>query len=456
MRRLTFALMALLATAGTDAFQTSPDPADVANLIVAELEVARVPGAGIAVVSGDRMFARGYGLANAETQAPLDARTAVHLGSLTKLFTALAVTKALDLMKLPLETAVGPYVPGLAPRAAAATFHELLSQASGLRDRAGDAGTDAEGALGDSARELTAADFLLPPGVVFSYSNPGYALAGAALEGLRKRPYADVMRAEVFAPLGMTRSTIRLRVATAAAHAVGHRQEKDTLSIVRPIANDSRIWPAGYMWASAADMSRALFALMHRGRVGDKQVLLATVVERVMKPQTPMPNVFVGGHYGYGLMIARDRGVLMYEHGGTLPGFSSILRFAPERGLGIAILSNLDNAPLRRIAQNVLAKALSLPDQPVTARKESPATVAAMKPFLGLYRNRGMAVLTIQNGRVVLILDDGPPMAVTRIEGNRFLARPAPNVAGPEFVLQPATGNAPAYLHLALWAYVRE
>ena len=144
-------------------------------------------------------------------------------------------------------------------------------------------------------------------------------------------------------------------------------------AVVRPIANDTRIWPAGYMWASATDLSRALFALMHQGRIGDRQVLPKSVVDAVMTPHTPLPNIFVGGHYGYGLMIARDRGELMYEHGGTLPGFSSILRFAPERGVGIAILSNLDNAPLRRIAQSVLGKVLALPEQPPAVRKETPS-----------------------------------------------------------------------------------
>jgi CubicO group peptidase (beta-lactamase class C family) len=99
------------------------------------------------VVSGDQMLARGYGVRNTETQAGLGA----------------------------------------------ATFHALLSQTSGLRDRSGDSGTDAEVALGDGARELTAADFVLPSGTVFSYSNLGFSLVGAALEGLRKRPCADVM-----------------------------------------------------------------------------------------------------------------------------------------------------------------------------------------------------------------------------------------------------------------------
>ena len=444
-------LSALIATA-----QAPPDPGQVADLIVAELKAARVPGAGVAVVSGDQMVARGYGVANAETGTPLQATTAVHLGSLTKLFTALAVVKALDAAKLPPETPIGPYVQGLGASASAATFDQLLSQTGGLRDRAGDSGTDGEAELGNSARELTGADFILPAGTVFSYTNLGYALAGAGLEGLRKQPYADVMRADIFNPLGMSRSTIRLKVATAADHAVGHRLENDSLKVVSPIANDTRIWPAGYMWSSANDMARALFALMHEGQVDGKQVLAAAVIDQVRAPHAAMPNVFVGGSYGYGLMMTRDRGVQIYEHGGTLPGFSSMLRFTLERRLGIAILTNMDNAPLRRIAQVVMTKALALPDQPPAARKETPVAPAEMKGLLGVYRNRGTADITVQAGRVVLILDEGPPMAVTRIAPHRYLARATPTAPALEFVLEPATDKTPTYLHFALWAYVKQ
>lgn len=453
MKWLAGVALGVIALAARD---QSASAADMAAQIEADLKAARVPGAAIAVVVGDQRLARGYGVVAADSGGAFDANTVVHIGSLTKLFTALAVIRALESRDVSANTAVGAYIPGLHERTAAATFHHLLSQTSGLRDRAGDDGTSSETTLGDAARELVPADFLLPAGTVFSYSNLGYALAGAALEGLHKRRYADAMRELLFQPLGMTRSTIRLSVATAGAHALGHRLEGDKATVVRPIANDTRIWPAGYMWSSANDMSRALFALMHHGRIDNKEVIPPNVIARVMSPHTPMPNVFVGGHYGYGLMMARDRGMMIYEHGGTLPGFSSILRFAPGRGVGVAILSNLDNAPLRRIAQNVIAKALALPSAAPASRKDTPVMPHEMKDFVGHYRNRGTAVLAARDGRVALILDDGPPFAVSRLEGNRFLARPAPTVPGPEFVLEPARGNVPAYLHFALWAYVKE
>ncbi len=56
---------------------------------------------------------------------------------------------------------------------------------------------------------------------------------------------------------------------------------------------------------------------------------------------------------------------------------------------------------------------------------------------------------------MVLSLDGWTAVAVTRIGEHRYLSRPKPEVAGPEFVLQPAR-NAPPYLHFALWAYAKQ
>jgi CubicO group peptidase (beta-lactamase class C family) len=202
-------------------------------------------------------------------------------------------------------------------------------------------------------------------------------------------------------------------------------------------------------------MSRALAGLLAQGRLKGFPGIKASVVARVTTPHAEMPNVFVGGHYGYGLMIARDRGALVYEHGGTLPGYSAIVRIAPEHRFGIAILTNLDSAPLRRIAQVVMEKALRLPDPLPPSRQEQPVTIEELRPLFGVYRNRGTAELAERDGHVVLILDGGPPFAVSRLGEHRYLARPKPEIAGPEFVLQPPANGAPAYLHFALWAYVR-
>ena len=459
MQRLCAVLIVswfILLVPASGAVQESPKTVRaIAQHLEQELQAARVPGAGIVVVVADDVFSSGFGVADASAGTRMTADTLVHLGSLTKLVTALGVAASLDAKKIAVDAPVGQHLTGLSPRAASVTVHQLLTQSSGLGDRPGDKGTDDEAALAGSARQLTATDFVLPAGTVFSYSNLGYALAGATLEAIAKKPFADALRDAVLTPLGMKSATLRPAEALARKHAVGHRLTGATASPVGAPANDTRIWPAGYLWASASDFARVVTALMSQGRVDGRQALASTVVARVTTPHVSMPNVFVGGHYGYGLMIARDRGSLFYEHGGTLPGFSSIVRIAPAERVGIAILSNLDNAPLRRIAQSVMARALALGDLAPPSRQETAVTADEMQSLVGIYRNRGTAELAVRDGRVVLILDGGPAFVVSRIGENRFLARPKPDLAGPEFVLQPATSSSPAYLHFALWAYAR-
>ena len=236
--------------------------------------------------------------------------------------------------------------------------------------------------MAKNARALTDADFMLPGGTVFSYSNFGYSLAGAVLESISKRPYADVLGSSVLTPLGMSQSTDRAADAMTRPHATGYRLDGQAL-VATPHANDTRIWPAGYLWTNATDsVARAVRAHVEGPYEGSRRSLANGRGERQPLAHA-MPNIFVGGHYGHGLMIAHDRDMLFYEHGGTLPGFSSILRIAPERRLGLAILANLDNAPLRRVAQAVMAKALALPDLTTAARQESPVTPDEMKLAAG-------------------------------------------------------------------------
>ena len=416
-----------------------------------ELKSAGVPGASYAVVSGGQLLVGSIGVANVEGQVPLTNTTLMQIGSLNKLLTALALGVTLNQQKIPFDSPVGRHVPGLSPRLTAVTFHQLLSQTSGLRDQAGTDGTRNESALATRVRGITDADFILPAGTVFSYSNLGYATAGLAIEHLRKKPYADALRDAVLAPLNMRQSTLRLPPES--ARAVGHRIEQSGTVPIRELDDDASLWPAGYLWSTAAELAPLLSALVSKGTTTGG--IDAVAMSRLAIPHTPMPNVFVGGHYGYGLMIACERGTRIYEHGGTQRGFSSILRIAPDRQLGLIVLTNLDGAPLRRIAQSVMAEALGLPAGVKEAHKQTPVTPDQMRSLIGVYRTRGTAEIAVRDDRVVLILDGGPPMTVSRIAEHRYLARPKPDIAGPEFVLQPATAASPAYLHFALWAYTR-
>lgn len=78
------------------------------------------------------------------------------------------------------------------------------------------------------------------PGKVFSYSNPGYALAGALIEVTSGKPYIDYVSERVFAPLGMSRTTYEPTMAMTYPISQGHHAAGgDQLRVVRPFERAS-------------------------------------------------------------------------------------------------------------------------------------------------------------------------------------------------------------------------
>ena len=84
------------------------------------------------------------------------------------------------------------------------------------------------------------------------------------------------MRARVLDPLGMPRTTFRPTEAMTWPLAVGHRKDKEgKVTVVRPLANDARLWPAGTLYSSANEMARFAIALVNDGAVDGKPALPA-------------------------------------------------------------------------------------------------------------------------------------------------------------------------------------
>src|SRR5215211_2582273 len=68
------------------------DFTELDKLVPAELKEKNTPGAVIAVISGDQVvYQKAFGVANAETNAEMQAEMLFRLGSTTKMFTAAAL-----------------------------------------------------------------------------------------------------------------------------------------------------------------------------------------------------------------------------------------------------------------------------------------------------------------------------------------------------------------------------
>ena len=262
-----------------------------------------------------------------------DSDTQYRIGSLTKTFVAVLIMRLRDEGRLDLADPVGKFLDDVP--VANLTIAQLLSHTAGLTSESG--GPWWERTPGSVRPAL--ADVLdhpplrHPPGRVFHYSNPGFALLGGVVGRLRGHGWDIALEQEILAPLGMTRTSLL----PAEPHARGFAVHPwaDVMQLEH-VEETGHMAPAGQIWSTAADLCRFGGFLLS----GDARVLpAATVAEMATLSSAPGGDSWDSG-YGLGLQVIKREGRVMYGHTGTMPGFVSALWVCRAEGLGAVVLSN--------------------------------------------------------------------------------------------------------------------
>jgi CubicO group peptidase (beta-lactamase class C family) len=428
--------------------QPKPDFGELEKVALAELAETNTPGAAVGVVSGDRLvFAKGFGVSNVETGAPVTPDMLFRLGSTTKMFTAAAVATLAEESKLKLDEPIGKYAKGLSPKIAGLTAHQLLSHTAGLKDDAQMYGRHDDEALGDTARALKDDFLFAAPGRIYSYSNPGYWLSGYLIEAVDGQPYADVLDERIFKPLGMQRTTLRPTMAMTWPLAQGHDVSgREKPKVIRPMADNVGNWPAGSIFSSVNDLSRFVIAFMNGGQIEGKQVLSPPLIKQLSSPQADQPGS--EWKYGYGLAIGKNRGVRMVEHSGGRSGYGSLIRMAPDHRFAVIILVNRSGGSLNKTAEKAMELML-----PLEARVESkptpvPMTEAEMARYIGVYGDQPNRIeIAIKDGKLFLKAM-GREAQVSKLGESQFSVTLPGASQAVEFTLVPGADGKTEFLFL--------
>ncbi len=419
-------------------FAQTPDFSTLEKVIAAELQATNTPGAAIAIVRGDQViYAKGFGVSNVETGAPVTPDMLFRLGSTTKMFTAAALVQLVEQGKLKLDEPIGKYAKGLSPKIASLTANQLLSHTSGLKDTATMFGKHDDEALGETVRALKDAFFFAEPGQIYSYSNPGYWLAGYLIEAVSGKAYAEQLHEGLVAPLGMQRTTLRPTMAMTYPLSQGH--EGVPPKVVRPAADNAGNWPAGSIFSSVNDLSRWTIAFMNGGKLEGKQVLSPFLIATLSAPHANLPGS--ESKYGYGLTLGTLRDVKLVEHGGSRSGYGSLIRMAPEQRVAIIILANKTGGSLIKTAEKATELILPLAAKREIKAQPLPMTEVEMRKYVGMYGESPNAVeLLVKDGKLVRKITSGE-VPVSKMGESRFMAGTA------EFVLVPGANGKVEFLH---------
>ena len=396
------------------------DPAAIERVALEELRSSKTPGAAVAVVLGDRVvFSHGYGVASVETGTPVLPDMLFRLGSTTKMFTASAVVGLSLEGKIDLKAPVSRYIRGLDEAIGRLTADELLSHTSGLHDEAPMFGSHDETGLGKGIHNWKADFLFTEPGRIYSYSNPGFWLAGYLAESVSGKPYADVVEERLFRALGMARSTLRPTMAMTWPLAQGHEVKDGKLEVIRPAADNTATWPAGSIFSSALELARFVIAFMNDGVLGGNQVFPRQQIAILSSPHANIPGF--EGRYGYGLQMETRRGVRWVEHEGSRAGYGSLIRMAPERKFAVIITANRTGSDMPKLAETISEEMLPLEPETHKEAPTHPLSAAELQRFAGVYVNGANHIeLDIAGGE----LDGGPGERKTRFTraGEGFLS----------------------------------
>lgn len=318
--------------------------ATMAAHIRAEHQAQRFSGA-VLVARGDTVIhAQAIGLADRRTGRANTLATPINLGSMNKMFTAIAIAQLQAAGRLDWQDTVGKHLPGF-PNAAIrdqVTIHQLLTHTSGVGSYWNEAYAANKHRIATQQQLLqTFVDqpLLFKPGEGLEYSNGGPVILGLIIEALSGLSYEDYVRRHIYQPAGMKHSDHYRRDDRKAGFAVGYMPADGGGWVDNQQDLGLRGSAAGGGYASALDLHRFSRALSRQ------RLLSRDQLEVLWKPYTQQGPM----GYGYLFSIGPGNGRRWVGHNGGAPGISAEFMHYPDDGLAIIVLANQDHAatPMR-------------------------------------------------------------------------------------------------------------
>ncbi len=321
------------------------EPEAVVDQLMAAFDRDTSPGVVVGIVrDGEIVFSRAYGMANLTYDIPFTVDTPTNIGSTSKQFTAFAITMLAEQGKLNLDDDVREYIEELPDLGETVTIRHLLTHTSGYREflnaiSMGGRRLD----LGDGIERKELIELVQrqpelqnSPGSEWNYNNTGFGLLAEVVARVSGESFPDWMRTNVFEPIGMTSTMVRV-----------------TNAQIVPGASQGYVSSELGGWQNATDLGGAMGAGGIYATVGDLAKWMgnygtAAVGGQHVIEQMTTPYVLTTGDttsYGFGLFIDEFRGQRRFQHGGADTAHRSTFGYLPDLNVGMIILSNFPGVP---------------------------------------------------------------------------------------------------------------
>ncbi len=289
----------------------------------------QVPGLAVAVaVDGKLVWSAGFGYADIEAQVRACPSTKFRIASITKTLTSAAMARLYERGQFDLDAPIQRYLPDFPKKNYTVTPRLLASHQAGISTRMWSR-TEQYTGVQDSLSYFKDDPLIYIPGSGYAYSNLGYELLAASLEGATDMAYPTLLQRTVLGPLGM-KGTVP------DAEGLANRSQFYSLRggklLPAKPQNLQAILGAGGYLSTSEDLVRFGSAML-----GDSFLNPGTIQMLWAEQQTTKG---LKTHYGLGWMTRADQPEVV-GHAGQLGGTRSYLLVGPQQGVVVAMLANL-------------------------------------------------------------------------------------------------------------------
>lgn len=300
-------------------------------------------GAVLLAKNRQTLFKKAYGQADKDFNAPNHIDTKFNLGSMNKMFTAVAIAQLVEKGKISFDDPLSKFLPEFPNKEAAEKIKikHLLTHTSGLGNyfnrRFNESSKEQFRTVKDLLELARSETLAFDPGSRWAYSNTGFLTLGAVIEKVAGQSYDDYVRENIYRPAGMTNTDAYDLDLVTPNLALGYEKEftdggiRFRNNLFKHVIKGT---PAGGGYSTVEDLLKFDAALRSNKLVSPEYTKLLLTP----KPELNSPE------YGYGFSINAKQSIA--GHNGSFPGISSNLDMFLGNGYTVVVMSNYSGASM--------------------------------------------------------------------------------------------------------------